>query len=478
MSITSIMHTLRTRVARRLAWSLFALVVALGLGLLPLVVAVTRAASAPGTPFPPAAVAALQLSGLDWLGLLLRLVVAWAFAALGALIVARSPAHAIGWLFCAVGLAFVVEEFAGFYAVYALFVAPGVLPWGLAAGWLQHWIWLSYPALLAVFVPLRFPTGRLVSPRWRLAWWLAVGVTVAVALLLALAPIPLGNHLDGFDVPNPLGVAGLPATPPTPFSALLVLFPASVLLAATSLVVRLRHARGVERQQIKWYAYLSILLALLYVAQGVVQNILGISSPFVDVAYALGIGLGLIGLPLTTGLSILRYRLFDIDLIIRLTLVYGTLTATLAAVYVALVVGAQAVVQGLTGEQGQQPVVIVASTLLVAALVMPLRRSVQTVIDRRFYRRRVDAERTLAAFGQALRQEVELERLGERVLAVVEETMQPAHASLWLRIPLRHDARRLRPGAPGLTPTAHPGSCEASSGAESVAPARGAEAHT
>jgi len=432
MTTMSTLRAMRTRVAGWHAWSLAALVVALGLGVLLLFVAVTRAASAPSTPFPPAAVAALQPSGLDWLELALRLVEACAFAALGALIVARSSAHAIGWLFCAVGLEVVVEYFAGFYAVYTLFVAPGTLPLGLAAGWLQHWIWVSFSALLAVFLPLRFPTGHLVSARWPPVWWLAVGVTAGVALLLAFAPIPLGNHLDGFDVLNPLGVAGLAVAAPV-LTVLVVLFLVIVLLGVASLVERLRRARGVERQQIKWFAYLTIVLALLYVAQAVAQNMLGISSPFVDVAYSLGIGIGIIGLPIATGLAILRYRLFDIDVLIRLTLVYGTLTALLAGIYVALVLAAQAMVRALAGQAGQQPVVIVASTLLVAALVTPLRHAIQVAIDRRFYRRKVDAERTLSAFGATLRGEVDLAELSAHLLAVVEETMQPEHASLWLR---------------------------------------------
>src|SRR5262249_43954764 len=140
------------------------------------------------------------------------------------------------------------------------------------------------------------------------------------------------------------------------------------------------------------------------------QNLLGVSSPALDLAWTLSFFVAIIGLPIATGLSILRYRLFDIDLIIRLTLVYGTLTAVLAGGYFALVVASQAVVRGLTGERGGQPVVIVVSTLLVVALSTPLRRSVQAAIDRRFYRGKYDAERTLAAFGQALRGEVALER--------------------------------------------------------------------
>jgi hypothetical protein len=432
------MRTLREHVARRLAtwgaWSLVALTVALGLAALPLAVAVANAAR--GAPLPPELAANLPQSALDWLAQLLGLGEALGFAVLGAVLVARQHATALGWLFCALGFGIVVEYFTAYYALDALFLAaPGTLPGGLAAGWVQHWVWLVNIMLLLAFVPLRFPTGRLLSPRWRPAWWLVVGATAAVVLLVAILPGPLSNHLGGAHVTNPLGVAGLaaPALIFVLFGVVIVMLLASILLSVVSLVVRLRRARGVERQQIKWVAYCAILLALLFVAQFFENTVLGISLPLLDQVFILGSKLGLIGLPVATGIAILRYRLFDIDLIIRLTLIYGTLTALLAAVYLGLVLAAQTLVRGLTGERGEQPPVIVASTLLVVALATPLRRGVQAAIDRRFYRRKYDAEQTVAAFGQALRSEVELERLRERVLAVVEETMQPAHAALWLR---------------------------------------------
>jgi hypothetical protein len=424
---------MRARRAGMLGWSMFALAVALGLGTLPLAIAVTRAA--PGSPFPPEVVAKLPQSALGWLGLGLTPVVPWAFAALGALIVSRSPAHAIGWLFCAIGLEFVAEVFAGYYAVYALFVAPGALPGGLAAGWLQSWIWVGYVALPSALVPLRFPTGRLVSARWRPAWWLAVGATAALALVVAFYPGPLGNFLDGFGVPNPLGVAGLREVLPALVLVVLIPLLASVLLAVASLVVRLRRARGVERQQLKWFAYFALLFALLFVAQTVVENVLGISSPAVDAAYSLGNGLAFIGLPVATGLSILRYRLFDIDVLIRRTLVYGTLSAVLAGLYFGVVVGLQALMGNVNSIAASSPVIIVGTTLLVAALSNPLRHGIQVTIDRRFYRRKYDAAKTLHAFSATLRSEVELAEVSAHLLTVVNETMQPAHASLWLRPP-------------------------------------------
>jgi hypothetical protein len=426
---------MNARIARWLAWSLFALAVALRLGALSLSAAITRAASAPGMPLPPQVVAAMNVSWLGLIGSTLYLVMVCAFSALGALIVSRQPAHVIGWLFCAIGVELAVEYFTDGYAIYSLFVARDVLPGGLVAGWIQHWVWIVGVALFVVFVPLRFPTGRLVSARWRPAWWLAVGVTAAGVLLVAFAPGPLANVLDGADIPNPLGVGYLAAATPVLIFVLLIVFLASILLAVASLVVRLRRARGVERQQIKWFVYIAVLLALLFVLQTVVNNVLGISFPPVDLAVSLAWGVALIGLPLAMGLAILRYRLFDIDVIIRRTLVYGTLTALLAGLYLGLVIGVGGFVRAAFGLSEQEPVVLVVSTLAVASLTQPLRQWIQRFIDRRFYRNKYDAARTAAAFGATLRSEVDLAQLSAQLVAVVEETMQPAHISLWLRAP-------------------------------------------
>ncbi len=242
--------------------------------------------------------------------------------------------------------------------------------------------------LLVALVPLPFPTGRLLSLRWRPAWWLAVGATAAMALVVAFYPGPLGNFLDGFGVPNPYGVAGLGELHPALVLVVLIPFLASVLLAVASLVVRLRRARGEELRQIKWFAYFALLFALIEVAQSVVENVLGISSPAVDAAYSLGNDLAFIGLPVATGLAILRYRLFDIDVIIRRTLVYGTLTALLAGLYFGVVVSLQALVGAMNSVAASSQVIIVASTLLIVALFNPLRHAIQVTIDRRFYRRK------------------------------------------------------------------------------------------
>jgi hypothetical protein len=436
------MRSMRLRLAKWAAWSLFALAVALTGSAILLAAFVINAASSPDSPLPPEAVQAVQLSTFEWILTwvenVMSVVPLLAFSALGALIVSRYPTHAIGWIFCVLGVLGALEPFAVYYAIYALFVAPGTLPEGVLAAWLQNWVWVVSIALICAFLPFLFPAGGLVSGHWRPAWWLAIGATAVLVLYRMLDPGPLGNRLDPYEIANPLAVARLGDLYRVFFSVPLDLLHASMLVAAASLVVRLRRARGYERQQIKWFAYFGAAVGALEVLRYGMTGTLGLKAPFVIAwAYPLIWPIALTGLALAAGLSILRYRLYDIDLIIRLTLVYGTLSALLAGAYLALVLAAQAAVQGLTGERGEQPVVIITSTLLVVALFTPLRRGVQAAIDRRFYRRKADAERTLAAFGAALGQEVDLERLRARLVAVVEATMQPAHASLWLRAPGR-----------------------------------------
>jgi hypothetical protein len=429
-----------TRVTRWFAWSLLVLAVALSIGVIPLDIAVMGAASSPGTALPAGVVIELKLPVLGRIETFADIMAALAFSSLGAVIVSRYPANTVGWIFCAYGFLSVVESLANYYAVYGLFFAPGTLPGGLLVGWLQNWVWVVSSALLSSVLPLLFPTGRLLSQRWRPAWWLAISATVALALGAAFHPGSLFNGLEGFDVANPFGVTSLGELPfllsTVPFGLLL----ASMLLAAASLIVRLRHARGEERRQIKWFGYFGAVLAGLFALQGVVRYMLGISTPSFELPFILGWSVAGVCLPVATGLAILRYRLFDIDVLIRRTLVYGTLTVLLAGVYFGVVIGAQAVVQALTGQKGQQPVLLVATTLLTAALFNPLRRAVQATIDRHFYRRKYDAQQTLAAFSATLRQEVELTQVCERLLQVVQETMQPSQVWLWLRAPARATA--------------------------------------
>jgi hypothetical protein len=290
----------------------------------------------------------------------------------------------------------------------------------LAAAWIYSWVWV--PALgCIVFLPLLFPSGRLPSPRWSPFAWLSVSLVAAGTIVAALSPAPG----VGLSVRNPFGIESLPNLN----EQLQALMFALIFVASASLVMRLHHARGVERQQIKWVAYAGALGG-------------GASLPTYTVLEAVDLRwlhmmgyvpalIGIVGVPTAVGIAITRYRLYDIDILINRTLVYGSLTATLIALYLVGIVVLQRLIVLLTGQQST--LAVVASTLLIAALFNPLRRSLQSFIDRRFYRRKYDARKTLERFSAHLRDETDLDALSDDLVDVVRETMQPTHASLWLR---------------------------------------------
>jgi hypothetical protein len=347
------------------------------------------------------------------------------FSTVGALISSRRPGNAIGWLFGFGALVWIVGELALEYGVYALVTVPGALPAGAWAAWFGSWArGIGWFAIVA-FLLLLFPDGRLPSPQWRPVWWGAVGYTVLFTLAIWLSL--RSNDLRLSSVSNPLGsdlrfttllldVANL-ATP--------------VLLGAggAAVVSRYRRATGDERQQIKWFAYAIVVMVVLFV----VWLALSLTG-FIPMG-RLMFTVPLMGLPVATGVAILRYRLYDIDIVINRTLVYGSLTATLALVYFGIVTAGQILLGTLTGEQRLPQLAVVTSTLVIAALFNPLRHRIQRVIDRRFYRRKYDAARTLEVFGARLREETNLDTLGGDLVAVTRETMQPEHVSLWLRRP-------------------------------------------
>jgi hypothetical protein len=355
------------------------------------------------------------------------------YSTLGALIVSRARERRIGWLYCAIGLAFASNEFTGNYALYTLLVAPGSLPAGLAAAWFQHWIWVVAFALLLVFLPLLYPNGRLSSRRWKAVGSFAVCLFAAGTLLDAFAPGPLGNYLNDAktSIPNPLGIATLGTVAEVVQVAGLPLLLLLALASATSLILRLCRATGNERQQLKWFVYVAALLIALFVAKFLLPALLPLQTASIEEVFNVVAPLVFAVLPLATGLAILKYRLYDIDLIINRTLVYGTLTILLTGVYIGLVIGLSGLLRGFIRQDNS--VAIVLSTLAIAALFQPLREALQRLIDRRFYRRKYDAAKTLAAFSATLRQEVDLDQLREHVLAVVQETMQPASLTLWIR---------------------------------------------
>ena len=331
-----------------------------------------------------------------------------AYPTVGALVASRRPSNAVGWLLCAVGLAIAVEWFTDAYRHYAEAM-------DLAGAEAASFLYAINPSvMLAIFVPLVFPDGRLPSRRWRPLVWLVGAGLLVYAVDAALEP---GG-------PDPLGVE----LPTKVYGVLVVLvivsFIVGILGAAASVALRLWRARGQERQQLKW---------LVYTTPVIVVGLLGAVSfplPLGDVFwFAMLLGFG--AMPVTIGVAVLRYNLYDIDLVINRTLVYGTLTVLLAATYYGSVAVLQEVFRALTG--GQSTLAVVASTLAIAAIFVPLRRRIQGFIDRVFYRRKYDAVKTLEAFSAKLRDETDLDALSDDLVAVARETMQPTHVSLWLR---------------------------------------------
>jgi hypothetical protein len=357
---------------------------------------------------------------------LINTVVAISFSTVGGVIAPRLPPHnPIGWLFCTIGLIGGMRVFVAEYAIVTLLAEPGSplgrLPGGEALAWVSSWLWVPHIALF-LYLALLFPDGRPPSPRWWPFAWVVGVVVVTGTVAVALWP----ETAAGFDLTNhPIGIE-VATDVVNPVETILYTL---ALVAMSSLVVRLRRSKGVERQQVKWFAYAVVVLAISAILAYVVFESIGmrwlgwISSVLVMV--------GVVGLPGAVGIAILRYRLYNIDVLINRTLVYGSLTAVLILVYVGSVVLLQELFLTLTGEQSQLAVVV--STLAIAALFNPLRRRIQGFIDRSFYRRKYDAAKTLTAFSAKLREGTDLDTLTDDVLAVVQETMQPAHVSLWLR---------------------------------------------
>jgi hypothetical protein len=347
------------------------------------------------------------------------------FSIIGAIIASRLPANPLGWLFCAAACVAAVDHFSAEYALYALLAQPTSLPAGEALAWLASWAWILYCGCIALSL-LLFPNGRPPSRRWRWLAWLSVFLTIAGAVWVAFSPGVIGNLGS---IRNPLGIEGLPSG----FKPVQTIMLALLFVAALStLVVRLRRARGIERQQIKWPAFTVVVVAgSSFLSDTAISEAIGLR--WLEWAgYVIFIP-ALIGFPISIGIAIVRYRLYEIDLIINRSLVYGALSATLALIYFGGVATTQAIFRALTGQQEQPQLAIVISTLLIAALFNPLRRRIQRFIDRRFYRRKYDARKTLEAFSAKLRDETDLDALSDDLVGVVKETMQPSRISLWQR---------------------------------------------
>jgi hypothetical protein len=358
-------------------------------------------------------------------------IIAVGYPVIGAIIASRLPAHPIGWICCAIGVLAAVQHFSGEYAIYALRAPhPEALPGGEAMLWVSLWAWILVFGLIEILLFL-FPNGRLPSKRWRPLAWLSGALTLMAAILISISPDAALDALGSSDnvhvsIPNPLGVEGLPNL----YRPVQTLVLALGLVAAASVVIGRRKAGGIERLQVKWLLYASVIWFGGNVLKNTVVSPLGEVSWGLWVSYLL-VGIGGLGGPIAIGIAILRYRLYEIDIIINRTLVYGALTVTLVALYFVGIVVLQRVFVLLTGQRST--LAVVASTLLIAALFNPLRRRIQSFIDRRFYRRKYDARKTLEVFSTKLKNETDLEALNNDLVGVVRETMQPAHVSLWLR---------------------------------------------
>jgi hypothetical protein len=377
-------------------------------------------------------------------------ILSLAFPTVGALVASRRPENPIGWIFCGTGLLTGVQAFASGYADYALLEHTGSLPGGEFLAWISRWIGVSVLPLAGALLVLLFPNGKLLSRNWQPVVWIAACGSAMLALSAALAPGPL-SFQPSFD--NPLGLGGAigklgPSESGPLFDQPSLAKPAdtkintggvveillrvgfffvlvSWLFSVAGMITRMDQARGEERQQLKWFVYTVALLVV-----GFLAALLGFGQH--SVAWNIGIA-AFNFLPIAAGIAILRYHLYDIDVVINRTLVYGVLTAALALVYVGSIVLLQGLFRALTGETSQ--LAVVASTLAIAALFVPLRQRVQAFIDRRFYRRKYDVAKTLQAFNTRLRDDVDLDNVADDLVEVVKETMQPAHVTLWLRPP-------------------------------------------
>ena len=391
--------------ARRLAWATTAVTACL---------AVATAAFAfgnDGTPLP----ADEGNEVVSFPGEVLYSVTLAAFAGLGALLASRRPRNPIGWVLCASSLSLGISGMVTGWYVRAFYGVPGSAAPPEMLLWLGGWIWVFGFIPLITALLLLFPDGRLPSRRWRPAGALIGSVLAALSLGYAFEP----GRMDDFPrVENPLGLSGgLGQATTVLLAAGHVLLLLAAFVSAAAVVARFRRSRGVERQQLKWMAAAATLFVIAFGVNSVLDQALGVASGFMLLPF-------LLALPAAATVAILRYRLYDLGRIVNRTLVYAALTATLGATYLGLVL-----LLGLT--VGESDVAIAISTLAVAALFRPARARIQEVVDRRFYRRRYDAARTLDAFSTRLRDEVDLEAVGAELRAAVRDTVQPAHLTLW-----------------------------------------------
>jgi hypothetical protein len=340
------------------------------------------------------------------------------YPTIGALVVSHRPKNAVGWILCGMGFVFEVLAFSRAYADYLLFAHPGSLIGKTMDDGAAPWTVGHIVIMCAVLLVVLFPDGRLPVRYFRGVVWMAVGGTALASLswFTWSEEIALGRFV--IMLRQFVFYVGL-------FGITLIFL--SCAASVFAILERLQRAEARERQQIKWFGYgaavfLSADFFLLFADEQ--------TSEWLVFAV---IVVGLSAIPVTVGIAILKHHLYDIDLLINRTLVYGVLTGTLALVYFGGVTVTQAIFRTLTGQADQPQLAIVVSTLVIAALFNPLRRRIQSFIDRRFYRRKYDAAKTLEAFSVKLRDETDLDALSDDLVGVVRETMQPSHVSPWLR---------------------------------------------
>jgi hypothetical protein len=413
---------LNTRTAAWLAWTLFGLTVAL------FIVAVV---------FAILTLSADPSQFAEFAGGLITILPFFSFPVVGVLIASRRPGNAIGWICLITGLfwtAFFEEDTSSAYEL----ARTGTVESSVKMDALTQAVWVLPVGLLGIYMILLFPDGRLPSRRWRPFAVFAGAVMILINVAFALVPGPLDKHPG---VQNPFGLEQFPWMAGAAV-VMVLLLPLCILVSASSLVLRYRRANREMREQIKWLAFAASFVGLMYLVTLVSGLLLSPDSYTTNEPAPLWVSLSqqlsyvsFASVPIAIGFAVLKYRLYDIEIIINRALVYGPLTAALVLIYVGGVVSLQYAFRALTGSESQ--LAIVASTLAIAALFNPLRRRIQNVTDRRFYRRKYDAAKTLESFSRRLRNETDLDALGADVLAVVRETMQPEHVSLWLREPER-----------------------------------------
>jgi hypothetical protein len=345
------------------------------------------------------------------------------YATVGALVASRHPHNSVGWLLLATALTL------GAQVAGEAYVRSESHPGYVAVAWMAGSLFSVWVVLIVAVLPLVFPDGRLLSPRWRLALWLDL---VALAIGTLAAGLKPGNLDVNASIENPIGVHGAALTVVTAIDRV-SLWPLLVgmLLAVVAMVVRFRRSAGAERQQLKWFAFAASMAIGGFLTAGLGELLpSALGDPVGGVGWTVFLFSCVLGIPLATGIAILRYRLYDIDLVINRTLVYGSLTVALAATYVVSTLLLRALLNPVTGKSD---LAVAVSTLAVAALFRPARARIQALVDRRFYRRRYDAVNTLEEFSARLRHELDLDAVGSDLCSTADQTMQPAHVSLWLR---------------------------------------------